>query len=221
MNEQNDLMQDISNEGNNSNLRKYLLLGGGVFVLFVVGIVAAKVMFSQPKKNDTAVILPPEVTMKQKKDNTALFNEIPVENDTEFKKPNVEMKEELPKETVHEVEPVIETPVQETTKPQPKPKPVEVKKVEPKKIEQKVTKKSNVTQKYYIQVAATRGKPSEKFLKLIKKNGFEYKIVEVNVKGIKVKRILVGGYSTYKDVKKALPSVKSKISSSAFIKVLK
>ena len=227
MNEKNDLMQDISSESSN-NLRKYLMIGGGVFVLFVVGIVAAKFLFSEPKKSDTAVILPPEVTTKQKKDDTALFNDIPVENDTDFKKPLVEKttntqtkKTEQPKLETKKVEQKI----QESPKPiiaeekiieKPKvaKKEVKIKKVVPKKV-------AKTIKKYYIQVAATRGKPSKRFLKLITKNGFTYKIMEVNVKGIKVKRILVGGYATYKDVKKALPKVKSKISSSAFIKVIK
>ena len=129
--EKNDLMQNIGG-GSDKNLRKYLILGGGVFVLFVVGIVVSKFMFSEPKKNDTAVILPPEVEKVQKKEDTALFNDIPVEN--EFKKPEVETK---PKEIVENVEKV--------KKEQPKEE-IEVVKVEPKKTNvKKVTKEEKKT----------------------------------------------------------------------------
>ena len=232
MEEKNDLMQNIGG-GNDKNLRKYLILGGGVFVLFVIGIVVSKFIFNEPKKNNTAVILPPEVQKTEKKEDTALFNDIPVENENEFKKPEVEAK---PKEVVEAVEKV--------KKEQPK-EDVEVAKIEPKsnvkeevttelkeeakkpaikKIEKpiKPIKKVVEDDKYYIQVAAvTRGEPSKKFLKLIEKNGFKYKIVEVNVKGMKIKRVLVGGFKHYSEAKHNLAKVKKKISSSAFIKRLK
>ncbi len=228
--EKNDLMKNIGGEGDN-NLRKYLILGGGVFVLFVIGIVVSKFMFSEPKKNNTAVILPPEVEKAQKKEDTALFNDIPVEN--EFKKPEIdspsETKEKPKKTEIKEKPQVTQTenvqPIKSEVKPEVKPEVVEVKNEKTKKEIKKVNPQSKTaTQKYeyYIQVAAiTRGKPSKKFLELIKKNGFNYKIVEVNVKGMKVKRVLVGGFKSYKEAKNYLVKVRKNISSSAFIKRLK
>ena len=226
--EKDNLIQDVSSDSNN-NLRKYLLIGGGVFVLFVVGIVVSKFLFSTPKKSNTAVILPPEVNVKQKKADTALFNEIPVENENEngFKKPeiipeteNVDKKADT---SIKKIEPQpiamdkLENPVEREIK-----KPKIEKRVEKKeKIIPKKNSNTKLEKKYYIQVAATRGNPSKRFLNLLKKNKLEYKIIDVTVKGTKIKRILVGGYANYKDVKKALPDVKKKISSSAFIKVLK
>jgi len=219
--EKNDLMKNIGGEGDN-NLRKYLILGGGVFVLFVIGIVVSKFMFSEPKKNNTAVILPPEVEKAQEKEDTALFNDIPVEN--EFKKPEIDSPSETKeKPQVTQTENV--QPIKSEAKPEVKPEVVEVKNEKTKKEIKKVNPQSKtVTQKYeyYIQVAAiTRGKPSKKFLELIKKNGFNYKIVEVNVKGMKVKRVLVGGFKSYKEAKNYLVKVRKNISSSAFIKRLK
>jgi len=208
--EKNDLMKNIGGNSDNS-LRKYLILGGGIFVLFVIGIVISKFMFSEPKKNDTAVILPPEVEKVQKKEDTALFNDIPVEN--EFKKPELKPKEikQIPEKVdiKQPLEKVETTKIEAVQKEKPKPKLAE------KKVK---TQKYN----YYIQVAAiTRGEPSKKFLKLIKQNGFNYKIIEVNVKGMKVKRVLIGGFKNYKEAKSYLPKVRKKISSSAFIKRLK
>ena len=230
MNEKNDLMKNIDGNDGNS-LRKYLILGGGLFVLFVIGIVAAKFMFSNPKQtNDTKVILPTDIKDVNNKD-TKLFNDIPIENEnntqqnvnvqkdnTQFQKP--EIKDETPQaqETKQEVKKETKPVATNTQTVQPKEEKVVV--TSPKK-EIKTKQKAAVAKNYYIQVAAvTRGKPAQKFLNLIKKNGFTYKIEEVKVNGMKVRRVLIGGY-TYKEVKKVLPKVKAKISSSAFIKRLK
>ena len=235
MNEKNDLMQDISGGNGNNNLRKYLILGGGVFVLFVVGIVISKFMFSSPKKdNNTQVILPADMKTEATKD-TKLFNDIPIENEAtntnenSFKKP-VESKEKVEENNQVPISNTNTQPQKEEAKPkkveQITPK-IEVK--QPQKVVQhqiktqpkKEIKTTTIKKGYYIQVAAvTRGNPSPKFLKLITKNGFNYKIMQIDVKGLKVKRVLVGPFN-YKEVKQALPKVKRTISSSAFIKRLK
>jgi len=228
--EKNDLMKNIANDSSN-NMRKYLILGGGAFILFVVGIVAAKFIFSSPKKENTSVILPPDITKNEPaKKNPVLFNDIPIENDNNqanntnatFEKPKIKQQSQTqPQQTA--------TNNTDTTLVEKKP---EVQKVQvpkeeiktPKKTQpviKKQTVKTNIAKNYYLQVAAvTRGNPAPKFLKLITKNGFKYKIVTVNIKGMKVKRVLVGPF-TYKEVKKVLPKVRQKISSSAFIKRLK
>ena len=221
--EKNDLMKNIAGNESN-NLRKYLLLGGGVFVLFVVGIVMAKFMFSSPKQNnDTKVILPTDI--KQENKDTKLFNDIPIENETtDFQKPEIEKEEpkvvETPKVEPKKTESIVQK--EKITTPLKKEESKKQVVVNKPKIEKKQPKsKKSVIRNFYIQVAAvTRGKPSTKFLNLIKKNGFNYKIERVNVKGMQVKRVLIGGY-TYKEVKNALPKVRAKISSSAFIKRLK
>ena len=224
MQEKKDLMKNIGGNESN-NLRKYLILGGGLFVLFVIGIVAAKFLFSSPKQ-DTKVLLPVDIKQANNNKDTKLFNDIPIENDgtqNNNVQNNTPQKEtfQKPKDTqtqavqpqVQNVEPVVK----KTTVKKTQPKKVVKKHTTPKK-KQQVAKKGN----YYIQVAAvTRGNPSKKFLSLITKNGFSYKIEKVNVNGMSVKRVLVGGYATYKEVKKVLPKVKAKISSSAFIKRVK
>jgi DedD protein len=238
MEEKNDLVQDLAQESG-KNLRQYLLLGGGVFVLFVVGIVIAKFVFSS-NNNDTEVILPPEIKVDVKKQDTELFNNLPVQTNEEksFKKPVV-ISEEKQKEEKTKQPSQPSPQVQSSEKKQTKVESVSIKKDEPKQKEtkqqeikiqqpkqpqstQQEVKKSKISKQYYIQVAAiTRTQPSKKFLELIRKNGFEYKVQEVEVKGVKVKRILVGGFATLKEVKDVLPKVKNKISSSAFIKKLK
>ena len=56
----NDVLGDVN--AKDTNLKKYLIIGGGFFLLFVVGIVVAKFLYS-PSKNDTNVILPPEIKL--------------------------------------------------------------------------------------------------------------------------------------------------------------
>jgi DedD protein len=244
MEEKNDLMKDLTQNDTN-NLRKYLLIGGGVFVIFVIGIVVSKFLFSTPKKDDTAVILPPEI--QQDKKDTNLFNNIPIENNQpiqpqkkeEFKKPQIQSQSPAPVENTqsipqidnsqqeqklisqpaHQPKPIEKPQPQSQPQPQPKSQPIPKHQPKPTLKEKKVkVQKLN----YYIQVTAvTRGEPNPKFLKLIKKNGFNYKIEEVTIKGKKIKRVLVGGFKTKQEALKALPKVKKSISSSAFIKRVK
>jgi DedD protein len=234
MEEKDDLMKNIANDSN--NMKKYLIIAGAVFVVFVVGIVIAKFAFGSSKDN-TQVILPPEPTSKTQKEAAALFNSINVEksDDTAQNQKNSEVNNNdntnNKKVGVEDVLAQKQTNqdeqndnVDEFKKPEPltiepvKPK-IEVKKTKPQPTQKNVT--SKIIRNYYIQVAAlTRGEPSKKFLNLIKQNGFNYKIVEINVKGKKIKRVLVGPF-TQKEAKKDLPVVKEKITSSAFIKKLK
>jgi len=208
--DKNDLLKNLANDDN--NMRKYLIWGGGFFILFVIGIVIAKVVFSNPKPNNVAVILPTETTTQNTQEVETVENEIPIEND--IQKPT--------ETTTPPPPPPPSNQVQETSKPQtaiqpPKPALTQQEVVQPKHETNKVSSSGD----YYIQVASlTKLSPSAKFLKKIEANGFKYKIIEANVNGKIVKRVLIGGYS-YKEAKKILPIVKEKISKSAFIKRLK
>jgi len=76
---------------------------------------------------------------------------------------------------------------------------------------------------YYIQVAALlkNSKPNPKFLKIIKKAGFNYKfyhtIIIRNGNKIKVTKILVGPFRNRNEAKRALIKVKEKITQNAYI----
>jgi len=240
MKEKNDLMGNIAND--DGNLKRYLIIGGLIFVIFVIGIVVAKFAFGTPK-NNTQVILPPEPTTKAQKEDTNLFNSIPIEQNNnqktqqpikkeekveeikntqnEFKKPQPEKIETPTKSTtppkIEEISKAKETPTIETIN--IKPKQVVKQEATPKKT--KITKSPKIARHYYIQVAAvTRGEVSKSFLKLIKQNGFNYKIMVIDVKGKKIKRVLVGPFSK-DEAKKALPKVRKEIMAQAFIKRVK
>lgn len=242
MNEKKDLMGDITKD--ESSMKKYLLIGGGVFTIFVIGIVLSKFIFSSSSNDSTKVILPPEPTTINKKNDTNLFNSIPIEKESDNLS-NSNNKDNTEEETIEKINSKATTEeIEKENKEVAKvPEKREEKKEEIKeiakekeivksqqkieKVKEKVKKEvksiqnKKVIRNYYLQVAAvTRGEVSKDFLKLINKNGFNYKIIEVMLNGRKIKRVLIGPF-TKVEAKKALPIVKNKISSSAFIKRIK
>jgi len=223
MEEKNDLLQGMNND---NNMKKYLIIGGLVFVIFVVGIVVAKLMFSSSNQN-TKVILPPETTTKVQKSDTELFNSIPVEDNKQNKQVS-NNQDNFEKPVVQDTNNFVNNKQELQNKPEVVQQPKKVEEIQQKPVYKPVIQPKKVTnivdnsnKNYYIQVAAvTRGNPSKKFLEVITKNGFNYKIVTVNIKDKTIKRVLVGRF-TKNEAKKALPKIKTNISSSAFIKRLK
>ena len=229
MNEKDNLFQEGSSDTN--KLRKLLIMGGVAFVVFIVVVVIYK-FISGDDTSKTKVILPPEI-----KKETTLFKDVtisdmdkntPVEENQPKKIVTEENITKPKKEEVKEVK--VETPIkveEATPKIIEKPKEITHKKVQkevvkPKSRKVSTHKKSVVIKRYYIQVAAlTKNSPSHKFLSIIKKEGFEYKIlktdIKINGRILKVKKVLVGPYKTYKEAKKHLNKVKQKISSGAFV----
>ncbi len=65
---------------------------------------------------------------------------------------------------------------------------------------------------YYIQVGSFANKPSQRFLSIITKSGFRYKL--------KAGKLLIGPYSSRSAAQSNLPKVKDRISKGAFIKKL-
>ena len=226
MNEKDNLFQEGSSDTN--KLRRLLIIGGIAFVVFSVVVVIYK-FISGDDTSKTKIILPPEI-----KKETTLFKDVTISDMDK----NTPVEENQPKKIVTEdnitkpkkEEVKVETPVRvEETTPKiiEKPKEITHKKVQKEVVKPKphkvVThKKSVVIKRYYIQVAAlTKNSPSHKFLSIIKKEGFEYKIlktdIKINGRILKVKKVLVGPYKTYKEAKKHLNKVKQKISSGAFV----
>jgi hypothetical protein len=95
MEEKDDLMKNIMDD-NSKNLKKYLLMGGATFVIFVVGIVIAKFAFGDSKDN-TQIILPPEssgANTKNQKEASDLFNSINVEKGESIGKKDIQTQKE-------------------------------------------------------------------------------------------------------------------------------
>ncbi len=133
--------------------------------------------------------------------------------------------EEVLKETVTitkeytQIPQKVEKPVKVTEV--PKPKKVEaVKKVEEPKEELVIPKpvlppKPITATTYYIQVGSFSQNPSSRFLSVIKKSGFHYKITKPSAKGIK--KLLIGPYESRASVNTALVRVRDRINKSAFV----
>jgi len=106
-------------------------------------------------------------------------------------------------------------------------KPTTVKKAEPVKKEvilstvvdktPKNTKLSTLSG-YFIQVGATANVfPDRRYLKKIKNAGFDYVVHSMTINGKKIKKILIGPYTSKNEAKIKLPAVKAKINPSAYI----
>ncbi len=68
---------------------------------------------------------------------------------------------------------------------------------------------------YYIQVGSFRQSPSNQFLSIIQKSGFNYKITPTSNSG--TKKLLIGPYPSRMSVDSALPQVRDRINKGAFI----
>lgn len=68
---------------------------------------------------------------------------------------------------------------------------------------------------YYVQVGAFRGKPSSRFLSVIRNNGYKYTMTKPNASGIK--RLLVGPFKDKATADSALVRIKDRIHKRAFI----
>jgi len=214
--------------GNKKNPKKILIYGAGAFLVFVIGVIVFAVIQGNSSSQNNTVI-PPQVKEEP------LFKEIPIEQnntlkaDTEnkteseknIKKPQTEeliqktptpKKEETAKSNIKNNE-IKKVPAVQNNEAEIKP---EVKKTYEKKV---YAKKG----KYYIQVAALMkyAKPNKKFLALIKKHGYNYKIYPVTVikngKKIKINKLLIGPFASKNEAKKELVKVKKQITQNAFI----
>lgn len=69
--------------------------------------------------------------------------------------------------------------------------------------------------KYYVQVGAYRKKPSTRFMSVIRNNRYNYTITQPDANGIK--KVLIGPYNDQTSAKRALVSIRDRLSKRAFI----
>lgn len=118
------------------------------------------------------------------------------------------------------VEKKVVTIHQEKPKPKTSPKPKHQVKRSVKETFKHISKPT--IKGYFIQVGATsRSFPDRRFLSKIKNAGFDYIVHTVYVNGKKIKKVLVGPYSSKTEANSALGRVKSSINPSAFVYRLK
>jgi DedD protein len=219
---------DLLNMDNKKNIKKPLVYGAIAFLVFIIAILGFAIYNNASSKQDN-VVLPPQMKEETKQDT--MFKEVPIENETNNQPKQENLTEKLLKEKPQEqtktknkeenrenkkqektTQKQIEQPAKKTTKTQPVTQPV----TQPKP---KTAVSSN---NYYIQVAALMKykKPNKKFLELLKKEGYNYRLYETyyvkNGKKIEVVKILVGPFSK-NEVKKELNKIKANITQNAFI----
>jgi len=223
---------DLMNINSKRNLKKPIIYGAAAFLVFIIGVIGYAI-YANSATNKDNVVLPPQVNEKPIKSD---FTELKVEDNltdinqkinkneiitnTEKNSANLNTQKEVkPKEVQsntakpQEAKKVIETQ---------KTKPKEIKPLKTTKIEHKKTKTVSKG-KYYIQVAALLKykKPNKRFLALIKKEGFDYKlyhtVVVKNNQKIPITKILVGPFANRKIAMKNLVFIKKKLTQNAFI----
>jgi len=213
-------------ENGKKNLKKPLIYGAAGLLVFIIGVVVFA-LFNPTSKNEN-VVLPPQIEENQQKNNDDMFKDVPIDTDTNIEEKNdttladkLIANEEKKEKTlpIKQPEPQVkEAQPKETQVKEEKPKVEEVKEVKKPKEVKKTTPKAN----YYIQVAALikHKKPNKKFLELIKKEGFDYKLYHTyyvkDGKKIEIVKVLIGPF-TKDEVKKELKKVKDTITQNAFI----
>ena len=180
------------------------------------------------EKQNTNTIKPETVTIEEKVEEKTIEKSIP-KHITESVKKEVKSKtvsisddifdEEIETSYEKKLNAAKETkPVVKIIKHEPivVAKPVTAKKPT-KKISITTTSAKNLkaTGHYYIQVGSFRQTPSNRFLSIIQKSGFHYKITSPSSSGIK--KLLIGPYSNRTEVNNALARVKDRINKSAFV----
>jgi len=207
---------DLLNLNDKKTVKKPLIYAALAFLVFIIGVLGFAIYNNTSSKQDN-VVLPPQI--REVKQDT-MFKEVPIE-ETNTTNDKINLADKLIKnenkntQTKEEVSEKIEKEKVKT----------EVIKQEPKKEVKTVAQKNKkplTTTKYYVQVAALMKykKPNQKFLNLIKKEGYNYKLYETyyvkNGKKIEVVKILIGPFSKNK-IRKELKKIKANIAQNAFI----
>jgi len=180
------------------------------------------------EKQNTDTIKPETVTIEEKVEEKTIEKNIP-KHITESVKKEVKSKTVSISDDIFDEE--IETSYEKKLNSAKETKPVvKIIKHEPivvakPVIAKKPTKKISITTTssknlkatghYYIQVGSFRQTPSNRFLSIIQKSGFQYKITSPSASGIK--KLLIGPYSNRTEVNNALARVKDRINKSAFV----
>ena len=217
-----DDLLNINPDNNKKDLKKVLIYGVIVFLIFVIGVIAFAIYKNMhPSKEES--ILPPQVKQEP------LFKQLPIEKNASVKtNENIEInKSEQTKTTENPNLQNIKKELINNSKnsatantEQTKPKTNVVVKTAPKKPEIKKVQKTE--KKYYIQVAALLKykKPNKKFLQLIEKYGYRYRFYTTYInrgnQKIRVTKVLIGPFDK-KEAKENLSKVKKYITQNAYI----
>ncbi len=226
----NDELDDIVLEKyeKKNRIKKYLLIGGSIFLIFVIVISIVKIVTDSSSAPQEALIETeqpsPELSSEENFEEVPILSKEEETNDEEFKKviENVIKKEEkiAMVESKQQAVPSLHSSIAPKIKPETKQQQTsshQVAAVAPPPEPKAPTSKAQRSD-IYIQVGAfLHYDPDSAFLKKIKKSGFEYIIKEFNINGKKIKRVYIGPFASRKEAAKHLPKIKETISKNAFI----
>ena len=230
---------DLFNKESKQNLKKPVIYGAAAFLVFIIGVIGYAIYANSTNKDN--VVLPPQVNEKPVKsefkkikveDNLSAENQKinkneilintdePVENENN-QKLNTKKEVNLPVD-VKTVKKAAEKEEQKEVvyKEQKAKQPLKVVKEKPKTVGKE---RAVIKGKYYIQVAALLKykKPNKKFLALIKKEGFNYKVYNTfivkNGHKIPITKILIGPFENRKIARKNLVFIKKRLTQNAFL----
>jgi DedD protein len=219
---------DLLNLEEKRSFKKPLIYGAIAFLVFIIAILGFAIYNNSTSKQDN-VVLPPQIENNAKQNNdNAMFKEVPIEESNNSddtladKLIKNEKKENNVQKTQTEVKTAKSEPVQSETKPKPDEKPVKTAVKAKPAVKKAAVKKTAQKVKYYVQVAALMKykKPNKKFLQLIKKEGYSYRLYETyyvkDGKKIEVVKILIGPFDKNK-VREELKKIKNTITQNAFV----
>ncbi len=245
MEEKHELNDLILNKNSATNNNKKIILA--VATLGVVLIIVVMLMNSLssngtdnlPQPILSEALLPPEPKAKNSLQamDEPLFEEIEILEDDDSSSDNSldKIAQRLKQESLEEnhvledttpsftqvKEPIVRKVVEPTkhiekvvSKPKTTPKPAVV--VKKKENPYFVDKRKEG--KYYLQVGSfSIFEPNQKFLKSITDKGFTYKYHEVTINSKKINKVLIGPFSTKKEARDALRTVRSSVEAGAFL----
>jgi len=234
-NELNDII--LSRSSTPGGGKKVLMAIATLAIILIIVVVIMNRLNSEGTDNLPQAVLPPEPTSVPaiaKED--PLFEPVEVIEEKAPSEDNLDriaqkLREESMAETTAEVpvEPVTpaeEEPVAvEPVAAEPvAPAPVAVKPAAPKPAAAKpatiapAKPAAAVSGKYYVQVGSfTKFEPNERFLKTITDNGYSYTYQKVTRNGQTINKVLVGPFGSEKEARAALPNIRKKIESGAFL----
>lgn len=239
-----DIMLGTSNESNETNKKKYLILGLVLIILFLLTIVIIRLLnspsedsgFETNKSKEEKILENDNIEEQYQKIIDEKLKNIKEQNNQVEQKEeelNIQSIEEKEKKVEEEaiakpdvfgikeevaVEEKKEEPVKEVVKVEPpvtKQKPV----VTQPKVEKKpVVKTTTKPEGTFVQVGAFSKQPAQKYLDKIVNNGFAYTLYKVNINGKIYNKVLIGPYKNRAEAEKNMEIIKRKLNiSSAFI----
>ncbi|WP_122893287.1 SPOR domain-containing protein [Arcobacter peruensis] len=246
-NELGNIMLDNPSSNEETNKKKYLILGLILVILFLLTIIVIRLLTDTSKEDTfTSNKTDPIETKTTTEDSNIEENFQKIMNER-IKKDNVEKevsseekinainKEEIPEEvktktsdeildeTIKKIEAQIAPEKKVIAK-----KPVVKKVIKQKPVVKKETKKSvkelvnNISSSapkgYFVQIGAFSKKPSNSYISKIKNANLKYKVHQVEVKGKIYNKVLIGPYSSRASANDNIENIKSKLNlSSAYI----